>query len=98
MKYISDLPEGTTKEDLAKSIPELWDQETGRHLFDYALPQTWTNEVNDRFIDVEYGAIISSFVWFYPKNSGAFGQPYPLTLDGIDILSKLAAAIRITNS
>ena len=93
MKYLSDLPEGTTKEDLAKSIPELWDKDTGRHLFDYALPQGWVDatlsELELLIPDITYSIITSSFVWLYRKGNN-YGQPYPLTLNGIEILTQWA--------
>lgn len=51
---------------------------------DYALPQEWLDHV------VKVTGIYAAhcFVWLYDEQAKIFGRPYPLTVEGINLLKK----------
>jgi len=84
MTFLSEtaLPTYISKGDLAESmIPS-------DVTYDYALPQSWVDECRNRGFD----GVAGQFVWVYDGKSIA-GFPFPLTLDAVVILAKLARCI-----
>lgn len=55
--------------------------------FDCSLPQDWVNRVS-QVTRIDSTLIIPHFVWGYP-NKSVFGEPFPLSLKGCDILALL---------
>jgi len=80
----------TPKEEVLKGMLDGDDSE-----IDFALPQGWVNSVTrflkafcpEGYSDVH---IPSHFVWRYSLDAKLFGKPYPITDQGIEILSLLA--------
>ncbi len=59
--------------------------ELEKETFDYALPQTWVDEVSKKTGD----EIAPHFVWLYDKEGGLFGRPSSISLKGNRILFKI---------
>lgn len=69
-----------TKKELAeKMIPVEF-----HNKFDYALPQNWVDEAQAL---AEFVHVASHFVWLYDTRGGIFGRPFPLTVDGANLIS-----------
>lgn len=90
--YADEYPAGTTKEKLAKIFLPV-------RTFDYALPQTWLDEVSQYLYEdgwdekhMIYRKILGGTVWFYPKTGAGSisGRPAVLTLDAYDCLARFA--------
>jgi hypothetical protein len=75
-----------TKREVCEADPYLRE-----HVFDYALPQEWLDEIAEVTGQYEPGF----FVWVYDKQGGLSGRPYPVVPEGHELLANYAHKLKL---
>jgi hypothetical protein len=75
-----------TKREVCEADPYL-----RGHVFDYALPQGWLDEIAE--VTGQYAP--GFFVWIYDKQGGLCGRPYPIVPEGHELLANYEHKLKL---